>query len=129
MIAPQGIANLSALTEIIEDDNVGLELVVAETARLYLEQVGVLNYRISSLEKALKSEAKQSENCARKMSMPTLRPITAMAIEAFAPTMTTFWKGRDFAAWFGLVQDIIRAVERRCWAGHRRWDSATSGGF
>ncbi|MBO9112683.1 IS110 family transposase [Agrobacterium sp. S2/73] len=26
-----------------------------------------------------------------------------MAIEAFAPIMTTFHKGRDFAAWLGLV--------------------------
>jgi transposase len=37
------------------------------------------------------------------MSMPGLGPVTAMAIEAFAPTMTTFRKGRDFAAWLGLV--------------------------
>ncbi|MCZ4292319.1 IS110 family transposase [Hoeflea alexandrii] len=103
VIAPQGIANLSALTEIIEDDNVGPELVVVETAQLYLEQIDVLTSRISSLEKALKSEAKQSENCARLMSMPGLGPITAMAIEAFAPTMTIFRKGRDFAAWLGLV--------------------------
>lgn len=37
------------------------------------------------------------------MSMPGMGPITAMAIEAFAPTMSTFRKGRDFAAWLGLV--------------------------
>lgn len=30
-------------------------------------------------------------------------PITAMAIEAFAPTMKAFRKRRDFAAWLGLV--------------------------
>ena len=37
------------------------------------------------------------------MSMPGIGPITAMAIEAFAPTLTTFRKSRDFAAWLGLV--------------------------
>lgn len=37
------------------------------------------------------------------MSMPGMGPITATAIEAFAPTMTTFRKSRDFAAWLGLV--------------------------
>ena len=34
IIAPQGIANLTVLTQIIEDDNAGLDLIVVETARL-----------------------------------------------------------------------------------------------
>lgn len=59
--------------------------------------------RIRNLEKAIKSEARQSDNTLRLMSMPGMGPITAMAIEAFAPTMTAFRKGRDFAAWLGLV--------------------------
>jgi transposase len=102
-IAPQGITNLAALTEIIEDTNIGLELIVVETARLYLEQIDTLSSRIASLEKTLKSEAKRSESTARLMAMPGMGPITAMAIEAFAPSMTVFRKGRDFAAWLGLV--------------------------
>jgi transposase len=103
VIAPQGIASLRLLAEVIENDNLGLELIVVETARVYLEQINVLSARIASLEKALKSEATRSESTARLMSMPGMGPITAMAIEAFAPTMTTFRKGRDFAAWLGLV--------------------------
>ncbi|SCB39900.1 IS110 family transposase [Rhizobium lusitanum] len=103
VIAPQGTANLPLLTQIIEEDRSGLELIVVETARLYLEQIEALSSRIIGLEKALKSEAKRSENTARLMSMPGMGPITAMAIEAFAPTMTTFRKSRDFAAWLGLV--------------------------
>ncbi|MBB3452629.1 transposase [Rhizobium sp. BK313] len=84
-------------------DNAGLELLVVETARLYLEQIDVLSCRIATLEKALRSEAKRLENPARLTSMPGMGPITAMAIEEFAPAMTTFQKGRDFAAWLGLV--------------------------
>jgi transposase len=103
VIAPQGIANLAVLSEIIEENERGLELIVVETARLYLEQIEVLSSRIASLEKTLRSEAKRSETSALLMSMPGMGPITAMAIEAFAPTMTTFRKGRDFAAWLGLV--------------------------
>ncbi len=102
IIAPQGISNLASLTEAIED-NIGLDLIVVETARLYLEQIEMLSSRIASLEKTLKSEAKRSESTTRLMSMPGVGPITAMAIEAFAPAMTTFRKGRDFAAWLGLV--------------------------
>lgn len=29
--------------------------------------------------------------------------MTALAVEAFAPDMTSFKRGRDFAAWLGLV--------------------------
>lgn len=35
--------------------------------------------------------------------MPGVGPMTAMAIEAFAPAMQSFRSGRDFAAWLGLV--------------------------
>jgi transposase len=35
--------------------------------------------------------------------MPGVGPITAMAIETFAPPMEVFKRGRDFAAWLGLV--------------------------
>ncbi len=103
VIAPQGLASLAPLRGIVEDDDSGLELLVVETARIYLEQIDLLTARISNLEKVLKSEAPQSDNTTRLMSMPGIGPITAMAIEAFAPIMTTFQKGRDFAAWLGLV--------------------------
>ena len=35
--------------------------------------------------------------------MPGVGPITALAIETFAPPMDQFRRGRDFAAWLGLV--------------------------
>lgn len=35
--------------------------------------------------------------------MPGVGPITAMAIETFAPPLEAFQRGRDFAAWLGLV--------------------------
>lgn len=37
------------------------------------------------------------------MTMLGLTPITAMAIEAFAPTLSVFKRSRDFAALLGLV--------------------------
>ena len=91
------------LAEIIEDHEAGLELIVVETGRLYLHQIDALSSLIASLEKALRSEAKRSQSTTRLMSMPGMGPITAMAVAAFAPTMVTFQRGRDFAAWLGLV--------------------------
>ena len=35
--------------------------------------------------------------------MPGVGPITALAIETFAPPMDVFKRGRDFAAWLGLA--------------------------
>ena len=37
------------------------------------------------------------------MTVPGIGPVTAMAIQAFAPPMESFRCGRDFAAWLGLV--------------------------
>src|SRR3546814_178374 len=34
---------------------------------------------------------------------PGVGPLTALAVEAFAPPMESFRCGRDFAAWLGLV--------------------------
>ena len=35
--------------------------------------------------------------------MPGIGPITAKAVEAFAPEMGCFERGRNFSAWLGLV--------------------------
>ena len=35
--------------------------------------------------------------------MPGVGPMTALVVEAFAPEMGQFRRGRDFAAWLGLV--------------------------
>ncbi len=36
-------------------------------------------------------------------TMPGVGPITALAIETSAPDLNCFRRGRDFAAWLGLV--------------------------
>ena len=37
------------------------------------------------------------------MTIPGIGPICASAIQAFAPPMESFRRGRDFSAWLGLV--------------------------
>lgn len=103
VIAAQGIANVAALGTLIEQTGPDLDLMVVETARLYLDQIEVLSDRIATLEKVLKLEAARSQSTARLMTMPGIGPVTAMAVDAFAPSMTAFKRGRDFAAWLGLV--------------------------
>ena len=46
---------------------------------------------------------RQDEEAARLMTIPGIGPIGAMALQAFAPPMESFRRGRDFSAWLGLV--------------------------
>src|SRR5512133_2911004 len=48
-------------------------------------------------------EAARGSMSRRLQTVPDVGPITAMAIETFAPPMFIFKRGRDFAAWLGLV--------------------------
>ncbi|MCA3442745.1 MAG: transposase [Rhodobacter sp.] len=47
--------------------------------------------------------------------MPGARPISALAVETFAPPMEQFTRGRDFAAWLGLAprQAPIGGTQKR----------------
>jgi len=61
------------------------------------------NERIKELERDVRKNAHANEQAHRIMSIPGIGPVSAMAVQAFAPDMTTFRNGRDFAAWVGLV--------------------------
>ena len=53
--------------------------------------------------KGLKALADETDTARRLQTMPGIGPLTALAVEAFAPDMAQFKCGRDFAAWLGLV--------------------------
>lgn len=89
---------LPGIHRLINDAKDDIASLVIETSRLYLAQIEALSAQVSSLEAVLKKEAAQSDASSRMITMPGLGSITAMAIEAFAPTLTVFQKRRDFAA-------------------------------
>ena len=76
---------------------------VRELGQQYLEHIDRLTTKITELEQHLHRLSKDDETAVRLQTMPGIGPITAAAIEAFAPPMATFRRGRDFAAWLGLV--------------------------
>lgn len=98
IVAPLGVWNLPGIQRLINEAGNDIEPLVIEMSRLYLAQIEALSAKIGSLEAVLKKEAAQSDASSRMMTMPGLGPITAMAIEAFAPALTGFQKSRDFAA-------------------------------
>ena len=103
VVAPQGPAHVSRLASAIENPSAGLPVAVRELGGLLLGQIVDLNRKINGLEKEFRASARQDEEASRLMKIPGVGPITAMALQAFAPPMEGFRRGRDFAAWLGLV--------------------------
>ena len=103
IVAPQGPTNVQVLAKAIEEATTSLPLLVVELSRVFLDQIDGLSKKIAELEKATVHEAEHGVMTRRLQTMPGVGPITAMAIETFAPPMAVFERGRDFAAWLGLV--------------------------
>src|SRR3954451_11791590 len=103
IVAAQGPTNVKALEEVVEDQTTSLPLLVVELARVFLDQIEGLSKTIAKLEKVTAQEAACAETTRRLQTMPGVGPIAALAIETFAPPMDVFKRGRDFAAWLGLV--------------------------
>lgn len=103
VVARQGAAHLKTLEAAVEAQDADLPAAVRDVARLYLEQIAGCAGKIAELEKSIRADAAERETTARLQTMPGIGPIGAMAIAAFAPPMQEFRRGRDFAAWLGLV--------------------------
>lgn len=103
VVAPQGVVQVKRLADAISDDTSRLPTMVRDLGQLYLEQIESLSARIGDLDKRLAKAAAQAETPRRLQTMPGVGPITAVAMETFAPPMEEFRRGRDFAAWLGLV--------------------------
>ena len=102
-IAPQGIAQIRRIAEIIDDTGSELPGLVREECRDTLDQIAEQTSRINKKTAKIKEVAAQADLARRLQTMPGVGPLTALAIEAFAPAMSQFRRGRDFAAWLGLV--------------------------
>ena len=102
-IAPQGIAQIRRIAEIIDDTGSELPGLVREECRDTLDQIAEQTSRINKKTAKIKEVVAQADLARRLQTMPGVGPLTALAIEAFAPAMSQFRRGRDFAAWLGLV--------------------------
>lgn len=102
-IVPQGIANIKRIDAIIRDATIDLPDVVREECRDLLAQIAEKTARIETRTAQFTDVSRGSIAATRLQTMPGVGPMIALAVEAFAPAMTTFRSGRDFAAWLGLV--------------------------
>jgi transposase len=71
-----------------------------------------LDERIEGLSSEIEVLARQDAGCERLMSVPGIGPIISSAIVAAIGGGDAFSKGRDFAAWLGLVPRQISTGDR-----------------
>ncbi len=103
VVAPQGLVQLKRLSDAVNDETCRLPVTVRDLGLIYLEHIELLTARVADLDKRLRAAASQAATTRRLQSMPGAGPITAVAVETFAPPMEDFQRSRDFAAWLGLV--------------------------
>jgi transposase len=71
-----------------------------------------LDERIKGLSSEIETLAQQDTACERLVTVPGIGPIISSAMVAAIGTGDVFSKGRDFAAWLGLVPKQISTGDR-----------------
>lgn len=102
IVVPIGIKNVDRFNLLIKEAP-SLPPLAIEMAQLHLDRISRLSEEIDVLADKIKTHCANSKTARLLQTMPGVGPIGAMTIEAFAPDMESFEKGRDFAAWLGLV--------------------------
>lgn len=100
---PPGIGQLTRIEAMVEAENSDLPELVRDECRDILLQIAEKTQRIDAKAKQISALAKITDTARRLQTMPGVGQMSALAVEAFAPPMESFRRGRDFAAWLGLV--------------------------
>lgn len=87
----------------VEAENSDLPELVRDECRDLLLQIAKKTQRIEGKTKQIGALASLTDTARRLQTLPGIGPISALAVEAFAQPMEGFWRGRNFAAWLGLV--------------------------
>ena len=102
-VVPQGIHHLSRIKDILDGSNSDLPELMREECGDLMKQIAEKTVRIDVRTAKIKALAAEADSARRLQTIPGVGPLTALAVEAFAPPMESFRSGRDFAAWLGLV--------------------------
>lgn len=100
---PTGIRHLSRIQALLDDPENGLHRLAQRECLDLIEQIAQTTERIDAKTKQATTLSAQSYVTRRLQTIPGVGPLTALAVETFAPQMETFNSGRDFAAWLGIV--------------------------
>jgi len=101
---PKGRSHVDrALPEILADATLRL----SDSFRVLLAQLGLeldqLTARIEQMDAVIHQTATENEACRRLTAIPGVGPVTATALVAAIGNGSAFRRGRDLAAWVGMV--------------------------
>lgn len=102
-VFPKGIAYLRRIEAVLAEPHCDLPALVREECLDLLEQISEQTARIEAKTAKARFLSLENDTARRLQTMPGVGPQTALAISGFAPPMSSFKRGRDFAAWLGLV--------------------------
>ena len=92
--------------------------------KLVNDTIAQLTARIDALKARIAAMSQEAEIPRQLQTMPGVGLIAALAVETFAPPMAQFRRGRDFAAWLGLVpRQHSSGGHGRCCRTPTAWDS------
>jgi transposase len=104
IVLPQGAWRLrSDVVAVLDDPASELTALAAELFRGLLQQLRELEHRIATLDRHIVQLCRASEVCRRLAALPGVGPIVATALVASVGDGRQFRRGRDLAAWIGLV--------------------------
>lgn len=95
---------VEAMSRALVDPESAIPVLIRGSMRLLIDEIRLLELRISQLEKELTALAKQSPACTTLLSIPGVGLLTATAmVAATSGDVSHFKDARHFASWFGLT--------------------------
>lgn len=109
---PQGISNIKKMLTILEENQNKLTECSIETFKQLYEQFKIYDDQVKKYDNQLKQLVDQNTVCQEILKIPGIGPIGASAIVATIGDATVFKKGREVAAWLGLVPKQYSSGEK-----------------
>ncbi len=102
-VAPQGAVNIRMLVALVDSQDKAIPDMARECLERLISMLDHLDGQIKELDVEIARRARSNEMARRLMTVPGIGPLIATALVSLAPPPETFRRGRDFAAWLGLV--------------------------
>ena len=102
-VVRQGVGHVGKLVEIVGDPASDVPTQARPVLAVIAQSLQVLQSQIALLDREIAARAKADPVAQRLLTVPGVGPVIATALVALAPAASTFRRGRDFAAWLGLV--------------------------
>ena len=114
-------ALVKRLPEVLDNPALGLSVRFCRLLKQLRDEWRLLDDDIEDVDHEILSLARDDEACDRLMQVPGIGPLTATALVAAVGNGAAFAKGRDLAAWLGLVprqhstggKTVLRGISKR----------------